>query len=260
MADSLSRWAEALREMGSRLREMPGEEGYPVYLGSRLGKLMERAGRVEALGTPARRGSVTLFAAVSPPGGDFSEPVTQAALRVAGALWALDATLAHQRQFPAVDVETSYSHDVGSLLPWFAAHVDPQWPAVRLELIELLERERQVREIAELVGSEALQDPDRLALEVARIARAAVLGQHAFDPNDASSPPGKTFRLAALACALNRAGLSALRRGAAFEQLPLAAAQAAIASLPRLPAPELERAATAAAALVAAVERSGEAR
>ena len=258
MADSLSRWAEALREMGSRLREMPGEEGYPVYLASRLGKLMERAGRVEALGTPVRRGSVTLFAAVSPPGGDFSEPVTQAALRVAGALWALDAVLAHQRQFPAVDTGTSYSYDAAALLPWFAAHVDPQWPAVRLELMELLERDEKVREIAALVGSEALQDPDRLVLEVARLSRAAVLGQHAFHANDADSPLQKTFRLAQLTCALNRAGLAGLKRGGGFERLPLSAALAAIASLPRTPGPELERSAAAAASLVAAVERSGE--
>jgi V/A-type H+-transporting ATPase subunit A len=239
---------------------MPGEEGYPVYLGSRLGKLMERAGRVEALGSPTRRGSVTLFAAVSPPGGDFSEPVTQAALRVAGALWALDAGLAHQRQFPAVDTAASYSYDADALLPWFAANVDRQWPAVRLELLGLLERDREVREIAALIGSEALQDEDRLALEVARVARAAVLGQHAFDANDADSPPRKTFRLAALACALNRAGIEGLKRGGAFERLRLAAAQTAIASLPRAPAVEQERRAAVAASLVAAVEKPEEVR
>lgn len=260
MADSLSRWAEALREMGSRLREMPGEEGYPVYLASRLGKLMERAGRVESLGRPARRGSVTLFCAVSPPGGDFSEPVTQGALRVAGALWALDAGLAHQRQFPAVDAETSYSYDAEALLPWFATHVDSQWPAVRLELMRLLERDREVREIASLVGSEALQDPDRLALEVARVAREAVLGQRAFDENDASSPLQKTYRLAALACALHRAGLEGLKRGGAFERLRLGPALSAIAALPRTSSADLERGAALATAAVAAVAKPEEAR
>jgi len=259
MADSISRWAEALREMGSRLREMPGEEGYPVYLASRLGRLMERAGRVEALGSPARRGSVTLFCAVSPPGGDFSEPVTQAALRVAGALWALDAGLAHQRQFPAVDDATSYSHDAEALLPWFAAQVDPSWPEVRLALMRLLERDREVREIASLVGSEALQDPDRLALEVARVVREAVLGQHAFDENDASSPLQKTHRLAALACALHRAGMEGLKRGGAFERLKLAPAFSAIAALPRTPAAGLAQKAAQADAAVAAVEQPQEA-
>ncbi len=260
MADSISRWAEALREMGSRVREMPGEEGYPVYLASRLGKMMERAGRVETLGTPARRGSVTLFCAVSPPGGDLSEPVSQGALRVAGALWSLDAGLAHQRQFPAVDTEGSYSYDVDALLPWFAEHVDRQWPAVRLELMKLLERDREIREIASLVGPEALQDPDRLVLEVARVAREAVLGQHAFDENDANSPLQKTFRLAALACALHRSGLEGLRRGGAFERLRLGAAVSAIAALPRLPLAGLESGVAAAGAAIAAAERPEEAR
>jgi len=259
MADSISRWAEALREMGSRLREMPGEEGYPVYLASRLGKLMERAGRVETLGTPARRGSVTLFCAVSPPGGDFSEPVTQGALRVAGALWALDASLAHQRQFPAVDAATSYSYDSDALLPWFAANVDAQWPRVRLELMRLLDRDRELREIASLVGSEALQDPDRLVLEVARVARESVLGQHAYDENDANSPLQKTFRLAGLVCSLHRAGLEGLKRGGAFERLRLGPALSAIAALPHAPASRLESGAAAASVAVAAAEQPEEA-
>jgi V/A-type H+-transporting ATPase subunit A len=171
MADSLSRWAEALREIGARLEEMPGEEGYPTYLGNRLGKFYERAGFVEALGRPTREGAVTLISAISPPGGDFSEPVTQASLRVVGALWALDPALAHQRQFPAVDWDVSYSLQADAVAPWFAEHVGPDWDACRRRTLDLMQRERELREIAGLVGPEALQDRDRLLLEAARIVR-----------------------------------------------------------------------------------------
>jgi V/A-type H+-transporting ATPase subunit A len=152
MADSLSRWAEALREIGSLLREMPGEEGYPTSLGNRLGKLFERAGRATALGAGGREGAVTFISALSPPGGDFSEPVTQAALRVAGALWALDASLAHQRQFPAVDWETSYSLQAADVMPWFEEHGGSGWAALRRETFALLQRDRELREVAGLVG------------------------------------------------------------------------------------------------------------
>ena len=131
LADSLSRWAEALREIGARLGEMPGEEGYPTTLASRLGRLTERAGRVRCLGRPERDGALTLVSALSPPGGDFSEPVTQAALRVSGALWALDASLAHQRQFPAVDWSGSYSLYADALAPWLHEHVGEAWSASR---------------------------------------------------------------------------------------------------------------------------------
>lgn len=222
MADSLSRWAEALREMSARLQEMPGEEGYPTHLGNRLAKWYERAGRTTALGVPARRGAVTVISAVSPPGGDFSEPVTQASLRVVGTLWALDAALANQRQFPAVDWETSYSLYEAQTGPWFAAEVAPDWPDLRREMMELLQRDRELREIAGLVGHDALQDRDRLLLETARVIREAVLGQNAYDPNDASSPVGKTHRLASLALRLHHAALAALEAGTSFERLDLA--------------------------------------
>src|ERR1019366_8606664 len=147
MADSLSRWAEALREIGSRLQEMPGEEGYPTYLASRTAKLHERAGRVRCLGAPEREGSVTLISAVSPPSGDFSEPVTQACLRVAGALWALDPELAHQRQFPAVDAGVSYSLYADSMVRWFDAEIDPRWGATRTAVLELLQRDSELSEV-----------------------------------------------------------------------------------------------------------------
>lgn len=152
MADSLSRWAEALREVGSRLQEMPGEEGYPTSLASRVATLLERAGRVRCLGRPERSGSVTLISAVSPPGGDFSEPVTQACLRVAGALWALDPALAHQRQFPAVDWEQSYSLYAAAMARHFDESVDGRWSATRARVLDLLQRDAELREVAGVVG------------------------------------------------------------------------------------------------------------
>jgi V/A-type H+-transporting ATPase subunit A len=253
MADSLSRWAEALREIGARLQEMPGEEGYPTYLGNRLGKFYERAGRVQALGQSPRTGALTLISAISPPGGDFSEPVTQASLRVAGALWALDAALAHQRQFPAVDWETSYSLYGDVTDPWFAANVGPDWPALRRDTLELMQHERELRDIAGLVGPEALQDPDRLLLEVATLVRETVLGQSAFDPNDAFSAVDKTYRLAALAQAAYRAGLAALEQGGAFDTLDLAAVGRALAAVRRAAPDELAARAAAAEQAIAAL-------
>jgi V/A-type H+-transporting ATPase subunit A len=250
MADSLSRWAEALREIGARLQEMPGEEGYPTYLGNRLGKFYERAGFVRALGRPAREGAVTLISAISPPGGDFSEPVTQASLRVVGALWALDPALAHQRQFPAVDWDVSYSLQAEAVAPWFAEHVGADWDACRRRTLDLMQRERELREIAGLVGPEALQDRDRLLLEAARIVRETVLGQSAYDPNDAASPVEKTYRLALLADALYRTALAALDAGVAFESLDITTVGRTLAALRRAPPEDLaDRAAAAEAAI-----------
>ena len=240
MADSLSRWAEALREIGARLQEMPGEEGYPTYLGDRLGKFYERAGRVDTVGVPARTGSVTLISAISPPGGDFSEPVTQASLRVVGALWALDPALAHQRQFPAVDWETSYSLYADATAAWFAGQTAADWPELRGRTLDLMQRDRELREIAGLVGAEALQDRDRLLLETARIIREAVLAQSAFDPNDAFSSVGKTYRLAALAQQLFTRSNGLLEAGTAIERLELAPARQALASARRAPVAEFD--------------------
>lgn len=240
MADSLSRWAEALREIGSRLQEMPGEEGYPTYLASRAAKLHERAGRVTCLGAPEREGSVTLISAVSPPGGDFSEPVTQACLRVAGALWALDPELAHQRQFPAVDWHTSYSLYADAMGAAFDASVDPSWSKSRAAILELLQRDAELREVASVVGPEALEDRDRLLLQAAAIVREVVLGQSAFDVNDAYSPPAKTHRLARAALELFDAGKAAIAKGAGFGELDLASARRALAMMRDAPAADLE--------------------
>jgi V/A-type H+-transporting ATPase subunit A len=241
MADSLSRWAEALREIGARLQEMPGEEGYPTYLGNRLGKFYERAGRVRAVGAPERDGALTVIGAISPPGGDFSEPVTQAALRVVGALWALDPALAHQRQFPAVDWETSYSLYSDVTEAWFAKSVGADWSELRAATLQLLQRDRELREIAELVGPEALVDADRLLLEAARMIRETVLGQSAYDPNDASSTLDKTYRLAGAALAVYRAGQRGLAAGKTLEQLDLATPRRLLAMVRRATTEEMPR-------------------
>jgi V/A-type H+-transporting ATPase subunit A len=231
MIDSTSRWAEALREMAARLQEMPGEEGYPTYLANRLGQFFERAGRTRALGSPERDGAVTIIGAISPPGGDFSEPVTQASLRVAGAMWALDASLAHQRHYPAVDWETSFSLYAAQVAPWFAKRAGASWAQVRADLLELLQKERELRDIASLVGPDALEDRDHLIIEVAALIREGVLRQNAYHPNDAISSPEKTFALAAAALALLRAGEDALAAGTPFSSLDLLPVRRALVTL-----------------------------
>jgi V/A-type H+-transporting ATPase subunit A len=231
LADSLSRWAEALREISARLAEMPGEEGYPTYLGTRLGQWFERAGRVRTSGRSPREAALTVVAAISPPGGDLSEPVTQAALRVAGALWALDPSLAQQRQFPAVDWSTSYSLQVEAVSPWLAREGGDRWVEFRHSALELLQRGRELKDIAGLVGPDALQDTDRMTLESARILQELVLGQSAYDDNDVSSAVTKTYQLASLALALHRRGLAAIGTGVRFEQLELGPARRALAAV-----------------------------
>jgi V/A-type H+/Na+-transporting ATPase subunit A len=214
LADSTSRWAEALREIGGRLEELPGEEGFPAYLASRLAGFYERAGRVEALGAPDRTGSLTIVGAVSPPGGDFSEPVTQASLRLAGTYWALDAELAHARHFPAIGWTQSYSLYTEMLAPWYADRVDREWRALRAETIELLARERSLLDIVQLVGTDALADEDLVILEVSRLIRETFLQQHAFDPDDASRPPDVQIALLRAVLAARTGLTEAIRAGA----------------------------------------------
>lgn len=257
LVDSLSRWAEALREISARLQEMPGEEGYPTHLANRLGQFSERAGRVVAMGNPERQGALTLISAVSPPGGDFSEPVTQAALRVVGALWALDPVLAHQRQFPAVDWETSYSLYLERTAEWFEVEAGVGWSELRREMLELLQRGRELREIATLVGPESLQDADRLTLEAARTIREVILGQSAYDPNDAWSPVRKTYRLAVLAREFYRAGHAAIQSGVPFDLLDLGVARRALAAVRNASETDYEKMAAEAAAALAALARTG---
>jgi V/A-type H+-transporting ATPase subunit A len=238
MADSVSRWAEALRELGARLQEMPGEEGYPTYLANRLGRLSERAGRVTVEGSPEREGVLTFIGSVSPAGGDLSEPVTQASLRVAGAMWALDATLAQRRVFPAVDLELSYTLFVEELSAWMEANSGEDWLELRGGVLELLQHERELEEIASLIGRDSLQDPERFLLDAAALFREVVLAQNAFNPVDASSSLPKTHELARLAFDFYRIGTEAVESGRLPEQLPLQAIRMGLLQLRHAPEEE----------------------
>jgi V/A-type H+-transporting ATPase subunit A len=186
MADSTSRWAEAMREISSRLEEMPGEEGYPAYLASRLSEFYERCGRVKTLAGPT--GSISVIGAVSPSGGDFSEPVTQNTLRIVKVFWALDSKLRERRHFPAVNWLTSYSLYSPMLEEWYRKNVAEDWNAVRLWAMETLQKEAELQEIVQLVGSDALPEEQRLTLEVARMIREFFLQQSAYHPVDTYSP------------------------------------------------------------------------
>ena len=220
MADSTSRWAEALREMSSRLGEMPGEEGYPPYLAARLATFYERAGTVRCL-TPReeRKGSVTIVSAVSPPGGDFSEPVTQASLRVGGALWALDIDLAQRRHFPAVSWTESYSLYVSDLEAWFARQISPDWAELRVRAMRVLEKERELQQVVAVVGVDALPDDERLTLEVARLVREGFLRQDGFHPVDASCPAERQTTMLSLFLRFYEEARSTLKGGAPLEEI-----------------------------------------
>jgi len=193
MADSTSRWAEAMREISSRLEEMPGEEGYPAYLAARLAEFYERAGRVETLN--GKEGSVTVIGAVSPPGGDFSEPVTQNTLRIVKVFWALDSDLAQRRHFPAINWLDSYSLYESDLEGWFEDEVDEEWGDLRTQIMDILQEESELQDIVQLVGSDALPEDQQLTLEVARLIREVFLQQNAFHPVETYSAPGKSFKI-----------------------------------------------------------------
>jgi V/A-type H+-transporting ATPase subunit A len=216
LADSTSRWAEALREVSGRLEEMPGEEGYPAYLPARLAEFYERAGAVVCLGDPERLGSVTVVGAVSPPGGDLSEPVTQHSLRVNGALWALDVDLARRRHFPAIDWTRSYS--LYSLGDWFRREVDPDWEEARRWALALLQREEQLLAIVRILGSEALAAPERVVLRTGRWLREDFLRQSAFDPEDAFCPLDKQHQMLRVIRHVHRAAMDAVGRGVELER------------------------------------------
>ncbi len=219
MADSTSRWAEALREMSGRLEEMPGEEGYPAYLASRIAEFYERAGRVKCLGKEAKEGSVTAIGAVSPPGGDISEPVSQATLRIVKVFWGLSAQLAYKRHFPAIDWLQSYSLYASSLGDWFNDNVAPDWMALRAEAMEVLQNEAELDEIVRLVGMDALSWKDRLTMEVARAIREDYLHQNAFDEVDTYTSPEKQYRMLRLILQFGAKGRAALDNGATLNQV-----------------------------------------
>ncbi len=198
MADSTSRWAEALREMSGRLQEMPGEEGYPAYLGSRLAQFYERAGRVIAKGSDKREGTLSVIGAVSPPGGDISEPVSQATLRIVKVFWGLDSNLAYKRHFPAINWLNSYSLYIDSVGKWFCEHVNKNWLNLRHECVKILGEEANLEEIVKLVGMDALSASDRLKLEIARSIREDFLHQNAFHEVDTYTSLNKQFLMLSL--------------------------------------------------------------
>lgn len=219
MADSTSRWAEALREMSGRLEEMPGEEGYPAYLASRLAQFYERAGRVISMGTDSREGSITAIGAVSPPGGDFSEPVTQATLRIIKVFWGLDANLAYRRHFPAINWLSSYSLYLDKLNRWMEQNISRYWNTLRADVMRLLQEEAELEEIVRLVGIDALSPGERLILEAARSIREDYLHQNAFHDVDTYTSLNKQSKMLRLIMAFYYKGKKALEKGANADEL-----------------------------------------
>ena len=213
MADSTSRWAEALREISGRLGQLPSEEGYPAYLGSRLAQFYERGGRVKTLGSSERLGSITVCGAVSPPGGDFSEPVTQATLRIVKVFWALDKDLAARRFFPAINSLTSYSLYHSTLEKWHKSNLGEDWPQIVKEALAILQKDQELREIVQLVGPDALPESERAILEAARMIKEDFLTQSAIHEIDTYSPIGKTYRMLRVIIGFSRKMAAAVKMG-----------------------------------------------
>jgi V/A-type H+-transporting ATPase subunit A len=236
MADSTSRWAEAMREISGRLEEMPGEEGYPAYLGSRLADFYERAGRALVCGKADTTGSISVIGAVSPPGGDFSEPVTQNTLRIVKVFWALDSDLAYRRHFPAINWLLSYSLYGEEAGRWWTENVGPRWVEFRKEMMLLLQKENELEEIVKLVGPEVLPEEDKLVLFKAETIRESYLAQYAFHPHDTYSDAGRQYRMMVMLFDFFNMSDKALERGATTEQIrdmPIKAALARMGSIPK---------------------------
>ena len=219
MADSTSRWAEALREMSGRLEEMPGEEGYPAYLGSRLAQFYERAGHVVSLGKEGREGALSVIGAVSPPGGDISEPVSQATLRIVKVFWGLDSALAYKRHFPAINWLTSYSLYVDNMANWFNEKVAADWMEDRQKMMTILQEEAELNEIVQMVGMDALSPTDRLKMEAARSIREDFLHQNSFHEIDTYTPLRKQYLMMKLVLAFYEKSVDALNKGADMNAL-----------------------------------------
>ncbi len=219
MADSTSRWAEAMREISGRLEEMPGEEGYPAYLGRRVAEFYERAGRVVTLSPEGRPGSVTVVGAVSPPGGDFSEPVSQNTLRVARVFWALDASLASRRHFPSINWLQSYSLYVGDIEPWYREQIAKDWVGLRQKALEVLQKESELQEIVQLVGVDALPEREKGVLDVARMLREDYLQQSAYDDVDTYTSIAKQYRMLRAILAFGDREQEAIGKGTTVAEL-----------------------------------------
>ena len=240
MADSTSRWAEALREMSGRLEEMPGEEGYPAYLSSRLAEFYERAGIVETLGSNPRLGAVTAIGAVSPPGGDISEPVSQATLRIVKVYWGLSSRLAYARHFPAIDWLQSYSLYIDRLSAWYKKEITEEWPDMVQRLMDLLQSESELDEIVRLVGIDALSFNDRLILEATRSIREDFLHQNAFHEVDTYASLKKQLMMLSVILAYYEQGMDALNADASFAKLTALPVREAIARFKYTPEEECE--------------------
>lgn len=238
MADSTSRWAEALREMSGRLEEMPGEEGYPAYLSSRLAEFYERAGFVKTIGTGERTGAITAIGAVSPPGGDISEPVSQATLRIVKVYWGLSSKLAYARHFPAIDWLQSYSLYLDRLESWFDRNVSAEWTKMVRETMSLLQEESELEEIVRLVGIDALSYKDRLTLEATRSIREDYLHQNAFHEVDTYTSPEKQYQMLKAILAYYNQGVEALANDASFAKLAALPVREAIGRLKYVPEAE----------------------
>lgn len=219
MADSTSRWAEAMREISSRLEEMPAEEGYPPYLSSRLAAFYERSGRVVCIGRPERNGSITVVGAVSPPGGDFSEPVTQSTLRVVGTFWALDDRLASRRHFPSINWLRSYSLYIELFQPWYRENMPADFQELRDRASTLLQREAELQEIVQLVGPDALQDDQRLIIEAGKMLREDFLQQSAYSDVDSDCPLTKSYGILKAIIRLYDEASAALKRGMLLDEI-----------------------------------------
>ena len=240
IADSTSRWAEALREMSGRLEEMPGEEGYPAYLASRLAQFYERAGSVECIGSDERRGSLTAVGAVSPPGGDLSEPVSQATMRIVKVFWALDSSLAYKRHFPAINWLNSYSLYLDTLKPWFDENFGPKFMEDRARAMSILQNEANLNEIVQLVGKDALSPADQLTLEVARMVREDFLQQNAFTDIDGYSSYDRQGKLLAMVLNYETLCRDAIAKGAQTAKLFDIPAREKIGRAKSVPADEYE--------------------
>ncbi|MEM0128910.1 MAG: V-type ATP synthase subunit A [Thermoplasmata archaeon] len=239
MADSTSRWAEAMREISGRLEEMPGEEGYPAYLGRRVAEFYERAGRVVTLSPDQRTGSVTVVGAVSPPGGDFSEPVSQNTLRVTRVFWALDASLASRRHFPSINWLQSYSLYVGDIEPWYRTELSPEFVGLRQRALEVLQKESELQEIVQLVGVDALPEREKGILDVARMLREDYLQQSAFDDVDTYTSIRKQFRMLRAILSFGDREQEAIAQGVRVAQLQALPIRTKLSRMKWIPEAEL---------------------
>jgi len=240
MADSTSRWAEAMREISGRLEEMPGEEGYPAYLASKLAQFYERAGRVTTVGTEDKVASLTVVGAVSPPGGDLSEPVTQNTLRISKVFWALDSSLADKRHFPSIDWLQSYSLYVDSIAGWWNTNVGEDWRELRDEAMLLLQKESELQEIVQLVGPDALPDRERVTLETTRMLREDFLQQNAFHEIDTYCAPAKQYGMLKTIVMFQEHATAALERGAASNEIIALSVKEDIGRMKYIPEAEFE--------------------